>query len=187
MTNTDPQAGSSGPPRPGPPNPASAADTPLYNELAATLPTTLSATPHNPSGSAGQVPPTTHPAAAVLRLFARIKSLEESDGGWPGADVVDELTAFFDEFGIDLEADPAAAARSLRMTAHLGAALTAPYLREGKFDIHLHTENPDAAVILRSFLSALVHALGEQTSAAVFDHTGDQISHLIHPDDEPGQ
>lgn len=187
MTIADPWiTGSGGRARPDPPNPA-AADTPLCNELAAALPTDRFSTSDDPGEPTNRAAPDTSAAAAALTLFARIKSLEESDGGWPGADVVDELTAFFGEFGIDVEADLAAAARSLRMPAHLAAALTAPYLREGEVDIHLHTQNPDAGVFLRSFLSALVHALGEQSNAAVFDHTGDQISHLLHPDAKTGR
>lgn len=43
----------------------------------------------------------------VVELFARIKQREESDGSWPGADVVDELCAWFQEYGIDPDDDPA--------------------------------------------------------------------------------
>jgi hypothetical protein len=166
------------------PHPA-AAGTPLYDQLAAARPADLASTPHDGDAPAGDAAPMAIDAAAVLTLFARIKTIEESNGGWP-ADVVDVLTVWFDEFGIDVEADSAAAARALRVPAHLASALTAPYRRDGEFVVHLRTENSDAAVYVRSYLSELVSALGERTSAAVFDHTGDQISHFIHPDDEPG-
>jgi|SRR6266568_1953323 len=181
----NPSGGPPGRPNDDAPHPA-AAGTPLYDELAAAGPADLTSTPHDRGAPAGDAAPAAIDAAAVLTLFARIKTIEESDGGWPGADVVNVLTVWFDEFGIDVEADSAAAARSLRVPAHLASALTAPHRRDGEFVVHLRTENSDAAVYVRCYLSELVSVLGEQTSAAVFDHTGDQISHFIHPDDQPG-
>ena len=38
-------------------------------------------------------------------LLKRIKQIEQSDGGWPGADVVDILTSWFTDLGFDIEAD----------------------------------------------------------------------------------
>jgi hypothetical protein len=42
--------------------------------------------------------------AAVLNLLRRIKALEEPDGSWPGADVVDAVTEWFATFGISPDA-----------------------------------------------------------------------------------
>jgi hypothetical protein len=190
MTSDNPWFHDSGgpPPRTGadPPDPP-AAGTPLYDELASTLPVDLTTTAVNttvdePDDPEHAADPATIKPAVVLDLFARIKAIEESDGGWPGGDTVDVLTAWFDKFGIDVDDDPAAAGRALRLPAHLASALAAPHLRDGEFAIHLRTEHAEHADYVRSYLSALVWALGEDTSAAVFDHTGDQITHLTHPD-----
>lgn len=45
----------------------------------------------------------------AANLLARIKQLEEPDGGWPGGDVVQLLTTWFAELGLDVEngGDPA--------------------------------------------------------------------------------
>lgn len=186
MTSDNPWFHDSGGPTPRtgadpPGHPATG--TPLYDELAAALPADLAATPATTAGEPGG-PEHTGPGtsqAAVLELFARIKAIEEPDGGWPGSDTVDVLTGWFAEFGIDVEDDPAVAARALELPAHLASALAAPHLRDGEFTIHLRTECAEPADYVRSYLSALVAALGEDTSAAVFDHTGDQIAHLTHP------
>jgi len=37
-------------------------------------------------------------------LFARIKQVEQPDGGWPGADVVDVLCEWFTSLGYDINA-----------------------------------------------------------------------------------
>lgn len=43
----------------------------------------------------------------AANLLGRIKRIEEPDGSWPGSEVVDVLTAWFTDLGIDIEGDPA--------------------------------------------------------------------------------
>jgi hypothetical protein len=44
----------------------------------------------------------TSPAGAeILRLFADLKEIEESDGGWPGADAVQAICAWLESIGLD--------------------------------------------------------------------------------------
>ena len=42
--------------------------------------------------------------AAAAGLLARIKRIEQPDGTWPGAGVVDILTGWFTDLGFDIEA-----------------------------------------------------------------------------------
>lgn len=46
--------------------------------------------------------PTTHEGRIIADLWDRVKTIEEPDGGWPGAEVVDVLSEFFDRLGYDL-------------------------------------------------------------------------------------
>ncbi|MGZ2361478.1 hypothetical protein LRE75_33170 [Streptomyces sp. 372A] len=47
--------------------------------------------------------PTTREGQAISRLFRTVKSIEDSDGGWDGADTVEMVGAFFSSLGIDIE------------------------------------------------------------------------------------
>ncbi|MGW3392148.1 hypothetical protein [Streptomyces cinereoruber] len=47
--------------------------------------------------------PTTFEGQAISRLFREVKSIEDSDGGWNGADTVDLLCDFFIRLGIDIK------------------------------------------------------------------------------------
>lgn len=63
-------------------------------------------------------PPTVHPdhplGKEILRLYCEIKNVEDSDGGWTGADVVDLLAAFFLRVGIDIDAGADVVEQALR-------------------------------------------------------------------------
>lgn len=124
---------------------------------------------------------TTEVAAAVITLFARIKSIEHSDRSWPSGHVVSELSDWFTSFGINTDADPATAAATLRLPTHLASALIAPHQRDGEFTIHLRTQHTAATDYVRSHLAALVWILAADTHATVFDHASNQISHITHP------
>ncbi|MFV2172318.1 hypothetical protein ACFHW2_11950 [Actinomadura sp. LOL_016] len=43
--------------------------------------------------------------APVADLWKRVKHVERSDGSWPGSDVVDVVTAWFVEHGLDPDTD----------------------------------------------------------------------------------
>ncbi|GHF38748.1 hypothetical protein GCM10010218_19970 [Streptomyces mashuensis] len=47
--------------------------------------------------------PTTHEGRVLADLFRSCKSVEEGDGGWNGADVVDFVCDAFQRLGIDLD------------------------------------------------------------------------------------
>lgn len=57
--------------------------------------TSLKAPPIDPDGIEG---------AAILELLTRVKGLEshDSEGGWNGADLVDIVTGWFEELGLDV-------------------------------------------------------------------------------------
>lgn len=163
-----------------PPHPDRDPGTPIYDELAGTYSTAAAAEPPaaapSPPPAGDLVPPVT-----VLDLFGRMKDLEESDGSWNGGDVVESLCAWFDEFGIDVNADEAAAAAALRLPARLARTLTAPAPEESGLVIHVRTDRDRPLEPARAYLAALVWELGEDTSASVFDLAGDQIAHVVHP------
>lgn len=155
--------------------------TPIYDELAGTYSTAADAEPPavpvpEPRPAGDLVPPVT-----VLDLFGRMKDLEDGDGGWNGGDVVQELCAWFAEFGIDVDADEVAAAAALRLPAWLARMLTAPEPDESGLVIHVRTDHDRPLEPTRAYLAALVWGLGEDTSASVFDLAGDQIAHIVHP------
>lgn len=53
--------------------------------------------------------------AAILELFRRVKSIEDTDGSWNGADVVAVLADWFEGvIGIDITADPDTVEHRLR-------------------------------------------------------------------------
>ncbi|GAA1308996.1 hypothetical protein [Saccharothrix xinjiangensis] len=119
----------------------------------------------------------------MLGLFTRIKQVEADDGSWSAGDTVDVLSLWFAEFGIDVDADVVAAARSLRTPARLASTLTAPTADEPGLIVHVRTDNSRPVADAHPYLVALVRGLGGQSSAMVFDTTGDQIAHVVHPAD----
>jgi hypothetical protein len=64
--------------------------------------------------------------AVVLDLLRSIKALEQSDGSWPGADVVDAVTEWFTTFGIDPQAPPPAASPRMLPCRHCTADIRIP-------------------------------------------------------------
>lgn len=46
-----------------------------------------------------------YPHPLVTELYYRVLSVAEADGSWPGAEVVDELSGWFTDHGIDLDID----------------------------------------------------------------------------------
>jgi hypothetical protein len=91
----------------------------------------------------------------VLDLFTRMKEIEGSDGGWNGADTIDVLGEWFTEFGVNVEADDVAAARSLRVPAWLASTLTAPTLDGPDLVIHMRTDSRSPLDHARCYLAAL--------------------------------
>ncbi len=57
-------------------------------------------------------------STALLTLFRRLKAVEEPDGSWPGADVVDELTVWLPSIGLHPDDDPDQALQRLRTRPH---------------------------------------------------------------------
>lgn len=60
------------------------------------------------------VNPDTAEGAVIITLFRRLKGVEEGDGSWPGADVVDQLNAWLMSIGLHPDDDPDQAVRRLR-------------------------------------------------------------------------
>lgn len=125
-----------------------------------------------------------HPAecAAALDLFGRMKAIEDEDGGWNGGDTVDELCQWFREFGIDINADWVAAAQAMRMPPWLAQYVNSQMLDESNLVIHLHSNKLDHTDLISTHLTTLVRALGEGSTAAVYDQPGERIIRIAHAD-----
>ncbi|WNV83125.1 hypothetical protein [Umezawaea sp. Da 62-37] len=161
------------------------AGTPLYDALAASLTDPTLGPPAATDDPTGREPDFTQPAV-VLDLFTRLKQIEHSDGSWSAGDTVDVLNQWFGEFGINTDDhDELSAAQALCMPAWLARMLTVPPPHETGLVIHLRTDHADPLDAVRGLLVALVRALGEGSSAAVFDTVGDHIAHLGHSDTVP--
>ena len=148
--------------------------TPLYDALIAAD----SGSAHSPTA---EMAGTCTAAAAVVDLFARIKAIERHTGEWGGGDVVNVLGAWFTEFGIDIAADEVAAATVVRVPARLAHDLIAPTLDDTCLIVHVRTEASDPLPRALPHLRALTADLGENAATSVYDITGDQIAHLLHP------
>ncbi|HET6285713.1 MAG TPA: hypothetical protein VFG15_03045 [Amycolatopsis sp.] len=169
-------------PNPAPPN--RDPGTPIYDQVARASPDS----PPDPDGRAGTAVPDQRagndliPPVTVLDLFGRMKALEESDGGWPGSDVVDALNRWFSEFGVDVDADEAVAAKSLKVPAWLARLVTTPMVDEAALALYIRTEHPEPLERIRPYLASLIWELGSDTTVAVYDGYRDQIAHLVHPE-----
>ena len=157
----------------------SRSDTPLFDHLATKAITSAIADTNEGTDSAH--PPADTRLAVVLQLFTRIKAIEHSDGRWSGAHVVELLTEWFGEFGIDAGDDEITAAQALRMPVPLARDLTAYSLDETSLVIHVRSQRVDPLDTVRPFLTALVRSLGNGSSASVFDVVGDQVAHIVDP------
>lgn len=125
-------------------------------------------------------PPSTE-ATPVLDLYARIKEIEQADGSWPACDVVDLLCDWFVGYGIDIEADVAAAADTLALPAHLTAALMDRHQVRDELIVRIRTEHDEPSEASRTYVSALVWALGEGSRAVLFDGPQGEITRIGHP------
>jgi hypothetical protein len=182
----------SGPPsRPGG---APDAGTPLYDTLAADLAAASGVVAGDAAGgvdklSAGSritIDPDTVEGAAILWLFSLIKQVEEADEerSWPGGDVVDQLLFWFAALGVNVEDDPATVATDLR--DRFSTRLPTEHPPGTELQVRIRTPHPSARNYTRTYVSALVTALGPHSGAAVFDAAGDQIAHFAHFDPNPG-
>ena len=72
--------------------------------------------PHRPEPEFW-VNPGTAEGAAIITLFRRLKAVEEGDGAWPGAEVVDELNSWLISIGLHPDDSPDQAVRTLRTRA----------------------------------------------------------------------
>ncbi|MDT7784997.1 MAG: hypothetical protein QOF58_3416 [Pseudonocardiales bacterium] len=154
--------------------------------------TTTSAAPIAPRG--WQADPTTSSTtsapnlaecAAVLDLFGRMKAIEDEDGGWNGGDTVDELCQWFREFGIDVDADWVAAAQALSLPPWLAQYVNSQMLDASNLVIHLHSDNTSHTDLISAHLTNLVRALGEGSTAAVYDQPGERIIRIAHAELTP--
>jgi hypothetical protein len=155
--------------------PPAGAGTPLYDALIAADRGSFSSPATEVTGTCSGA------AAAVVDLFARIKAIEQRTGDWRGGDVVDVLGAWFTEFGIDIDADEVTAATVLRVPARLAHDLLEPTRDDTCLVVHVRTGASDPLARVLPHLRALTADLGENAATAVYDITGDQIAHLLHP------
>lgn len=155
--------------------------TPIYDELAGIHASQPKGCPASAarSGSVSSDLDGLAVSATVLDLFARLKWLDKGHG-WNGGDVVESLNIWFDEFGIDVDADETAAAQELRIPTWLARALKVPGPEKPTVVIHLRTDHERALDIVRLSVTRLTQELGEDTTAAVFDLAGDQIASIAH-------
>lgn len=125
------------------------------------------------------IDPETREGAAIMRLFRMIKNVEVDDGmnSWPGADVVDQLLAWFPSVGIDPNEHPMDAGRRLTLAAH---ARPGQSLRAADYTAQIGTENRDAEQILTTALNALADQLGPGTGVHLHSLDGEH-AHFERP------
>ncbi|GAA2782956.1 hypothetical protein [Saccharopolyspora taberi] len=64
------------------------------------------------------IDPDSTEGAKIINLFRQLKAIEEPDGNWPGADVVDELNVWLTSIGLHPDDDPDQAVQRLRTRPH---------------------------------------------------------------------
>lgn len=84
-------------------------------------------------------------SAEVLDLFARIKTLEQPDRSWPGADTVSVLCAWFADHGIDPEAQVSRYRLAQPSPIEAGTGQTVHLVQRDTFDGLYLFEDPDQA------------------------------------------
>lgn len=130
-----------------------------------------------PSASSPMVDPDSPEGSAILSLFSRIKDIEEGDGNWNGGDVVDEITNWLLELGIDPDQDPTDARCALR---------TALGERPGRglgstvYGVRIGTEHHDPEALIRTALHVLTNQLGPGTSVELVTHERDLLARIAH-------
>jgi len=123
------------------------------------------------------VDPDSPEGAAILSLFNRIKGVEEGDGSWPGGDVVNEVTSWFLELGIDPDQSPTDARCALR---------TALGERPGRgpgstvYGVRIGTDHHEPEALIRTALHVLTHQLGPGTSVELVTHDRDLLARIEH-------
>lgn len=139
-------------------------------------------------GDAPAPPPVIDPdspeGAAILSLFGRIKDLEHSDGNWPGGDVVDALTGWFTELGVDPDEQPLGAGRRLRLALRErpGGGLVSSV-----YGVRINTDHDDPEAIIRTALHVLARQLGAGTSIELVSHDRDLLARIEHDRPDPNR
>lgn len=129
------------------------------------------ANPANPADPPAPPPPLLDPdtpeGAAIMRLFRQIKNVEEVRGDWNGGDVVDVLSGWFTDLGIDPDTDPLDAGRRLRLALrdHPGGRLFS-----ATYGVRIGTDNTNPDPIIRAALRDLAAHLGPGTGIDLVGH-----------------
>ncbi|GGM67608.1 hypothetical protein GCM10012275_42720 [Longimycelium tulufanense] len=161
--------------------------TPLYAETAAALATSDDKPDDldswleqyaNPVDPDPMLDPDTFEGGAILRLFRRLKNVEEPDGSWSGATVVEELTSWFQDLGFDLSEHPMDAGRRLRLALRQqpGRQLTSKL-----YGARIGTDHDNPESIIRSVLRGLVVALGPGTGIDLVSYGGEVLGRFEQP------
>lgn len=130
-----------------------------------------------PSRSSPKVDPDSPEGAAILSLFSRIKEDEEGDGNWNGGDVVDAVTGWFLELGIDPDQDPTDARAALR-NALGGLPGRGP--SSTVYGVRISTDHDESEGLVRTALHVLTHQLGPGTSVELVSYDRDLLARIEH-------
>jgi hypothetical protein len=121
----------------------------------------------DPPTSSPVLDPDSPEGAAILSLFGRIKDIEGRESDWPGADVVDVLTAWFTEMGINPDEDRMINGRRLRLALreHPGCGLASSV-----YGVRINTEHDEPEALIRTALHVLARQLGPACSIELVSH-----------------
>ena len=118
--------------------------------------------------------PDTPEGTRILRLFRRIKDIEHSDGSW-SLDVIDLLTTWFSDLGIDPEENPTDAGTRLRLALRDDTTGRTP---SAIYSLRIGTDHDDAEPLIRIALHALARQLGPGTCIDLVSDERDLLARI---------
>lgn len=122
--------------------------------------------------------------AAILSLFRRLKDLKHRDGNSPGADVVNALTGWFTELGIDPDEQPLRAGRRLRLALRESPG---GGIASSVYGVRINTDHDDPEALIRTALHVLARQLGGGTSIELVSHDRDLLARIEHDRPDPNR
>lgn len=126
------------------------------------------------------IDPDTPEGAAIMRLFRRVKEVQQADGTWPGGDTVEQLLDWFHAVGIDPALHPLDADCALRLAARRQASHPPTVVH---YTARISTQHVAPEPVISDALQALVTGLGPGTTADLTDADGTPITRFGHSTD----
>ncbi len=136
----------------------------------------------DPSAPTPALDPDSPEGAAILSLFRRVKDIAKGDSNWPGADVLNALTNWFTELGIDPDEQPVTAGRRLRLALR---ERPGSGLASSEYGVRINTDHDDPEPVIRTALHVLARQLGPGSSIELISHDRDLLTRIERPNEVP--